>query len=41
MSFWGFVELASNWRTEFIFRETIQLHRLRDFVRLAANDDRH
>ena len=28
-----------NQRTELIFRETVQLHRLRYFVRLAANDD--
>lgn len=27
--------------TEFVLRETVQLNRLRDFVRLAADDDRY
>ena len=26
-------------RAKFILRETVQLHRLRDLVRLATNDD--
>ena len=30
-----------NQRTELILRETVQLYRLRDFVRLTAYDDRY
>ena len=39
MNLGEFCQMRVKWSTEFIFRETVQLHRLRDLICLAANDD--